>query len=96
MKNMADNWSPKEIALFEACICAYGKDFHKMSQLVRVFPSIISFLSQILWRRFGPRHAKSVSLSITFGKSHRIITCGSSTADRSEGRPKANRHIGIN
>jgi hypothetical protein len=30
--NTLDKWTPKEIALFESCICAYGKDFHCMSR----------------------------------------------------------------
>src|SRR5690348_3900708 len=31
-----DNWSPKEIALFEAGMCKCGKDFHAVSKLVRL------------------------------------------------------------
>ena len=32
--NVLDDWCPREIALFEAGICAVGKDFHAISNLV--------------------------------------------------------------
>lgn len=30
-----ETWSPKEIALFESGICAFGKDFHQISKLIQ-------------------------------------------------------------
>jgi len=33
--HVLDNWAPREIALFEAGICAVGKDFHAIANLVR-------------------------------------------------------------
>jgi len=33
--NVLDNWCPREIALFEAGICAVGKDFHAIAQLIQ-------------------------------------------------------------
>lgn len=33
-ENTLDEWSPIDIALFEAGICAYGKDFHEISRLM--------------------------------------------------------------
>lgn len=32
---MVELWSPKEVALFEACICRFGKHFHKFANFVR-------------------------------------------------------------
>ena len=31
---VADNWTLREIALFEAAMCAFGKDFHAVQQAV--------------------------------------------------------------
>jgi hypothetical protein len=32
--NVLDDWCPREIALFESGICAVGKDFHAIANLV--------------------------------------------------------------
>lgn len=33
-KNVLDLWGPKEVALFEAGICKYGKDFNMLQRLI--------------------------------------------------------------
>jgi hypothetical protein len=33
----SDNWTLKEIALFEAAMCNFGKDFHAVQRAVRLF-----------------------------------------------------------
>ena len=44
---VADDWNPKEIAIFESAICAFGKKFDNIAKLVR-WRCVMSRL--VLWR----------------------------------------------
>mmetsp|Transcript_19781 Transcript_19781/g.36669 ORF Transcript_19781/g.36669 Transcript_19781/m.36669 type:complete len:186 (+) Transcript_19781:98-655(+) len=49
--NPEDNWSPHEIATFEAAICSYGKRFHSIQRMVKTKTTreVVSFY--YVWKK---------------------------------------------